>query len=188
MQKINDTETTEVVYKDIKLDVPYFSQYVDIQDGGHRLRACGMTSAYMILKYFGVNVPSLDEMVERGMREGGYGPSGWKHDYFVTLFREYGFSCERQENMRDKDIEIFRMAIKNGNPVIISVTLRLWDQRNFHMLVLTGIRENINGELEGFFYHDPASLKEGGARHFYVPVPLFFTDWRRMAILPSRKV
>jgi len=28
------------------------------------------------------------------------------------------------------------------------------------MVILTGIRENENGELEGFFYHDPASVRE----------------------------
>jgi hypothetical protein len=177
---------TEVVFKDTKLTVPYFSQYVDIQDGDHRLRACGMTSAYMVLKYFDAEVPTLDDLVERGMHDGGYGPSGWKHDYFVDLFREFGFSCERKEQMRDKEVEIFRTAIKNYNPVIISAMRRLWDQRIFHMVVITGIRENEKGDLEGFFYHDPASTREDGTSHFYVSLPTFFLDWRRMAILPSR--
>jgi len=176
----------EYMAQDIKLDVPYFSQYKDIRDGDHRLRACGMTSTYMVLKYFGASVPSLDEMVEKGMLEGGYGSSGWKHEYSVTLFRNLGYVCERRENMRDHDVEAFQVAIKNGNPVIVSAERRLWDQRIFHMVVLTGIRENAKGDLEGFFYHDPASVREEGSQHLFVPITLFFLDWRRMAILPNR--
>ena len=90
--------------------------------------------------------------------------------------------------MRDRDSEQFVSSIKNGNPVIVSVMLRLWDQRLFHMVVLTGVRESQDGKLEGFFYHDPASLREDGAQHFYVSMPTFFLDWRRMAILPNKSI
>ena len=175
-----------MTYTDTKLAVPYFSQYRDIRDADHRLRGCGMTSTYMVLKYFGADVSSLDDETEKGMAEGGFGPSGWYHDYFVKLFRSYGFPCERREHLREREVADFRESLKTGNPVIISVVRRLWDQRLFHMVVLTGYREDEKGNLLGFFYHDPASMREDGSQHLYVDLSVFFLDWRGMAIFPRK--
>jgi Papain-like cysteine protease AvrRpt2 len=177
----------EVQSVDYKLDVPYFSQYKDVEGAELRQVSCGMTCAYMVLKYFGADVPTLDKMIERGIREGGYGPSGWIHDYFVKLFKDLGFECERQENIPERKIRMFRQNIRDGNPVMISVVRTMWDRRDFHIVLLTGVRESEVGEIEGFFYHDPAGLRQDGNTHRYVPVPLFFVDWRRMAILPKKK-
>lgn len=173
-------------YTDTHLRVPYFSQYKDVSDADHRLRSCGMTCAYMVLRYFDAEAPSLDEMITAGIRNGGYGPSGWIHEYFVGLFTQKGYGCIRRENMRDADVQDLRKHLEEGNPAIISVTRRLWDQRIFHMVVLTGFRVNEHGELEGFFYHDPASLHDSGIQNAFVPLATFFLDWRRMAILPSK--
>ena len=178
--------STAAEYTDTKLDVPYVSQYRDVADPEQRPRACGMASVYMVLRYFGANVPPLDALITRGMNEGGYSQSGWIHDYFVSVFREFGFACERQENMQERDTLLIRDSIKEGNPVIVSAARRLWDQRMFHMVVITGIREDASGSLEGFFYHDPASLSEPGLQHLYVAVPTFMEDWRKMAIFPKR--
>lgn len=172
---------------DTKLDVPYFSQYRDVHDCDNRLRACGMTCAYMILTYFGAEVPTLDELIVRGMREGGYGPSGWVHDYFVKLFQDFGFACERREQMPDEEVERLRNALQSGNPVIVSVVRRMWEETDFHMVVLTGYREDEQGRLEGFFYHNPAGMQISKENR-YVPLPIFLLDWRGMAILPSRVV
>lgn len=177
---------TDSNYKDTKLNVPYFSQHLHVQNADHRPKSCGMTSVYMVLKHFDAKVPSLDELIECGIRDGGYGKSGWIHNYFVNLFCDLGYPCERKENMSDQEIELFRAAVKSDSPVIISVIRRLWDRRDFHMVVLTGIRENANGELEGFFYHDPAGLRGNDGEHLYVPLTAFYSDWRRMAIFPSR--
>jgi hypothetical protein len=179
-------QTKEVKFVDTVLDVPYLSQYKDIKDGEHRVRACGMTCVYMVLKHFGANIPSIDDMIEVGVRNNGYGPSGWIHDYFVGLFNELGYKCERQEKMSDRDVEAMRKWIKQGSPVIVSVVRRLWDQRIFHMVLLVGVRENGSGELSGFFYHDPASLKPEGSKNMYVPLNTFFLDWRHMAIFPRK--
>jgi len=142
----------------------------------------------MIPKYFGAATPSLDELIDAGIRGGGYGPSGWFHDYLVTLFHTFGFACERREGMKESDIETLRDALKTGNPVIVSVAWKLWDRKKFHMLVLTGFRESEKGEVEGFFYHDPESLHDEGIRHSFVSINLFTGGWRGMAILPSRAV
>jgi uncharacterized protein YvpB len=187
---MEDRKESTVTFKETRLDVPYVSQYKDVTDGDHRLRSCGMVCVYMTLRFFtkdsGESLPSVDTLIEEGMQNGGYGKSGWIHDYFVRFFRDRGYACERKENMREHDVEDMRASILEGNPVIVSVTRRLWDQRLFHMVVLTGVREDEVGGLEGFFYHDPASLRENGSQHLYVALPTFFLDWRKMAIFPKQ--
>lgn len=178
--------TTEYTATDTKLEVPYLSQYLDVSTPAYREISCGMTGVYMTLAHFGAILPSLDELIQKGIETGGYSDSGWRHEYFVSLFKEFGYTARREENMRDSAAESFREALRAGNPVIVSAVRHLFDQRFFHMVVLTGFREDAAGKLEGFFYHDPGLLKREGAAHRYVSLPTFLLDWRRMAIFPAR--
>lgn len=170
-----------IMFNDTQLIVPYFSQYLEIDDKENCLKACGMTCVYTVLKYHNIEIPSLNEMVIQGINNGGLGLSGWSHDYFVNLFIELGFNSERRESMRDSDVEIIKQDILNGYPVIISAERKLFDKRIFHMVVITGIREDKDGNIEGFFYNDPASLQEELGK-CYVPLQTFLLSWRRMAI------
>ncbi len=178
--------TRQITFTDTILEVPYYSQYRDVKNPDSRIFSCGMTCVYMALAYFGAKLPSLDELIARGMREGGYGDSGWIHDYSVSLIQRFGFGCERKEQMSERDITQIRNAIKIGNPVIISTQLRLWDQRKFHQVLLVGVREGEGGEIAGFFYHDPAGSEKDALKNYFVPLPAFFLDWRRMAIFPKK--
>lgn len=183
---LEKAEITGVTYMDTKLAVPYVSQYLDVQDKEQALKACGMACVYMILKYFETTVPSLDEMVNKGIEEGGFSKSGWVHDYFVNLFGSLGLTSSRREGMREHDVVLFRESLEKGNPVIISTERRLFDRRTFHMVVLTGFRKDTEGKLDGFFYHDPASLQPAEASHQYVSLPVLYLSWRKMAIFASR--
>ncbi len=170
-----------IMFEDIKLDVPYFSQYKEVEGKENCLKACGMTCVYSVLKYHEIQIPSLNEMVIQGIQNSGLDLSGWKHDYFVDLFTSFGFLSERKESMRDTDVEIIKQNILDGYPVIISAERKLFDKRIFHMVVITGIRQSTNGNLEGFFYNDPASLQDEFGK-CYVPLQTFLLSWRRMAI------
>ncbi len=170
---------------DTKLDVSYYSQYLAVSDKEQALKACGMTCAYMVLCYYGLNTKTLDEMVDKGIKEGGFSSSGWTHDYFVNLFESLGLKSSREEQMRERDVEKFIKRISDGQPVIISAERRFFDQRSFHMVVLTGFRKKETGELEGFFYHDPASLNVEKAQHQFVSLSVFYLSWRKMAIFAS---
>ncbi len=185
---IEDIKTEEVTFVDKILNVPYFSQYIDVKSSiENALRACGMTCVYMALSFLGkVGENSLDEMVLSGMSEGGFSKSGWRHDYFVDIFQKAGLSSCRKENMREKDVVDFVQSIDNGFPVVVSVERVLWDDRRFHMVLLTGFRKNNKGELEGFFYHDPGSLCPESASHKFVPISTFYLSWRKMAIFPQK--
>ncbi len=172
---------------DTILNVPYSSQYLDINEKIHLLTACGMATVYMVLQYYGVNGDSLDKLVEKGVTEGGYSKSGWLHDYLIRVFQDHDIGCSRKENMLDREVEEIRAYIKAGNPVIISMQRFSFDRRIFHMVVLTGYRENAQGELEGFFYHDPAGLNIEEVSNIFVSIPVFLQYWRRKAIFPNRK-
>ncbi len=184
--KIMETKR-EWKFIDTILDVPYFSQYLDVNQKLHMLTACGMTSVYMTLKYYSVECESLDKLVEKGIESGGYNKSGWLHDYLVDVFKNHGIKCERMENMKDRDIQNIFDSLKNKNPVIISMQSLSFDRRIFHMVIIVGYKENEQGDLEGFFYHDPAGLVPEEATNLFVSIPVFLQYWRKMAIFPINK-
>ncbi|MCR4330440.1 MAG: C39 family peptidase, partial [Patescibacteria group bacterium] len=57
----------------IKLEVPYYSQFLDVEDKYWMPRACGMACAKMVLDFYKVDTTSLDELIKKGSEEGGYG-------------------------------------------------------------------------------------------------------------------
>lgn len=179
-------DAKEIMFRDTILEVPYSSQYLDIEKKEHLLTACGMASVYMALRYYGVNGESLDKLVEKGIDEGGYSKSGWLHDYLVQVFQSHGVKCHREEHLLDRDIEKIKNSVKNGDPVVISMQWFSFHRRIFHMVLVTGYRENEEGGLEGFFYHDPAGLNPAEVTNLFVPASVFLQYWRRMAIFPKR--
>lgn len=185
--KNNSRKEKEVIFLDTILPVPYFSQYLDVGNSTLGLTACGMTSAYMALKYYGHKNGTLKSFVEKGVQDGGYGDSGWVHDYLVQIFNENNISCKRKEKMGEGDVFEIQKHIKKGNPVIVSIQNISFDRRMFHMVLLVGIRESVEGNLEGFFYHDPAGLRREEVSNLYVSIPVFLQYWRRMAIFPENE-
>jgi hypothetical protein len=168
------------------LEIPYFSQYLDITDKKHALVGCGMTCVFMVLKYFGSQDKNLDNLVETGIKENGYCKAGWIHDYLIKVLVENGLEAYRKEKMADSDVSEIHLSIKNGNPVIVSIEERVFDRKKFHMMLITGVKENEKGELEGFYYHDPAGLSKETHSNLFVDVADFIQYWRKMAIFPSK--
>lgn len=175
----------------MKLDVPYYSQFLDVNDNPYWMpRACGMTCLKMVLDYHGKKTPTLLEMCEKGKKDGGYGPSGWFHDYFVKTAEEYGLSSERGEKIGEiLGLQKIHDELKSGRPVIVSVSKHTLGQTKFHMVVLTGYEENDGiefperkGQLTGFYFNEPESLSKEQGKDLFVDIKSFKHDWRRMAI------
>ena len=121
----------------MKLDVPYYSQFVDIQDPFWMLRACGGVSLAMVAEFHGVQIPELASLCNEAKERGGYDmTNGWVHDYLVTRAQEFGLDAYRKEGLTD--IEEIIAALQAGNPVIVSVEKRVLEQKRFHMIVLVG--------------------------------------------------
>lgn len=140
----------------MKLAVPNYSQFVDINDPYWMLRACGMMGVYEVIN-FKKGITDFDAQkflkdCEKAKEVGGYHlENGWIHDYLVNFAKEFGFNeTYRKEGVSDF-VEIKR-ELDHGNPVIVSVEKRVLEQTRFHLLVVVGYEINEEGVL--VVYHD----------------------------------
>ena len=79
-------------------------------------------------------------------------------------------------------LQKIHQELKAGHPVIISATKQIVGHLKFHMVVLTGLEENENGSLAGFYFNDPESLYPELGKDLFVTIADFKKSWRRMAI------
>ncbi len=187
----------------MKLAVPYYSQFVDIQDLFWMLRACGAASFKMVAEYHGVTVPDLLTLCNEAKEKGGYDmQNGWVHDYLVTKAQELGLQAYRKEGLTNLDEVI--ASLDAGNPVIVSVEKRVLEQRRFHLIVLTGfeqsrtdddftqtVAENTTPHSQPltpnyFYYHEPESTDREKGQYRTCDVETFMKYWRGKAIFISK--
>ncbi|OHA80311.1 MAG: hypothetical protein A2675_00300 [Candidatus Yonathbacteria bacterium RIFCSPHIGHO2_01_FULL_51_10] len=169
----------------MKLDVPYHSQFLDVEDKNWMPRACAIVCLKMVLECHKKDV-SIEKLIEEGIKIKEYTSVGWRHDTLVQLAEMHGLSARREEGLKESGgIEKVVDAIKKGEPVIISAVKFILGQTKFHMVVVTGIEEE-NGKVIGFYYHDPESLDKEKARHLFVGREVFEKEWRGMAVFVSK--
>ncbi len=165
----------------MKLNVPYYSQFLDVEDKERMPKACAIACIKMVMEVHR-EVLSIDDLFVQCESKGGYGPSGWYHDALISLAKEYGFSAERKEGMdMNAGVATLKESLDGGNPVIVSVIKYTLGQTKFHIVTITGYEEN-NGEVTGFYYHDPESLSREKAKNLFVSMEIFKKYWRKMAI------
>ena len=170
-----------------KLDVKYLSQYLELEKTLEGVRACGITCMKMILDYLNIKNSSLKDLYKKGLKEGGFGPSGWYHDYFLKILKENGLENSfRKEKMLDEDLNLFLESIDTNLPVIASTEIKLFDKKFFHMVILTGYKKDKDGKILGFYYNDPAKTDNVSGKDIFVETAIFKEYWRRMAIFPKR--
>lgn len=163
----------------MKLIVPYYSQFVDLQDPFWMLRACGAACLKMVTEFHGVQTPDLLELCNEAKEKGGYDmQNGWVHDYIVAKARELGLHAERKEAM--SDVDELLASLEAGNPVIVSVEKKVLEQKRFHMVVLVGFDD------EGFLYHESESTDKEKGQYRTCSFDTFMEYWRRKAIFVSK--
>ena len=176
--------------------VPYYSQSLDCLDKDGNIdkfwfrRSCGMACVKMALDYFteGGN-KTLVEMADEGKNKGGYSESGWRHDYFVTLFKENGLQAFREEKMDFVEgTTKIAFHIESGGLVIASCIVPFMGEKDFHMILIKGVHWKDDGKTApiGFYYSDPDSLYRDKAEEKYVDMSVFLDYWRKMAIFVSK--
>ncbi len=177
----------------MKLNVPYYSQKVDVIDSEWKGRACGITCLKMVLDFYDKNTPSLDELIKLGVASGAYGKSGWIHRGLIDIANKFDLVVESREFKSDDKIEILReegikqiiKSLREGVPVFVSIVKQFKYSDKFHMVVLVGLKEDEENP-EGFYYHDPdASTVEEG-KNLFVSMETFRKHWRRMAIFVKK--
>lgn len=185
--------------RDFKLPIRHESQRLEVSSWNEPHRACGMVCVHMALTYYESRglltkpLATLDFLIGEGKEMGGLMDGiGWRHDYLVNTFRDYGINCEREEGMdASRAMPRFADYIERcEDPVLVSTQhVRFGpDDKLTHIVLLTGVRYSGNGELEGFFFHDPNVYSKDEGHHRFVSVHNFPQGWRRMAILPCMKM
>ncbi len=175
------------------LNTPYYSQYLNVVDPLWQPRACGVVCLKILLEAKGAHVPPVDTMIADGIALGAYSQNGWIHEGLLALGEKYGAELSRKE-FRKKDADIEAMGrlnqegidaiiclIEKGNPVIVSAIKNFEVRDKFHMVVVVGF-EKEEGEVKGFYYHDPDHKVRGEGKNLFVPIDIFRANWRRMVI------
>jgi hypothetical protein len=177
------------------LEVPFYSQHMDVKDPAWKERACGAIALQMVLDYLGVETPTPDEFIKHGIAMGAHGQWGWVHAGLVALASSFGVTLERKEFRSQDDHEAQELlvegvreliaSLEHDKPVLISAIKKWIEEKKFHMMVLVGF-ETDEGVLKGFYYHDPDTFTPEEGKNQFVPIETFKKYWRRMAIfIPS---
>lgn len=157
------------------LPVPYYSQFVDINDPFWMLRACGGLSLRMVAEFHGKQFPDFLSFCEDAKRDGGYSMvNGWVHDYLIEKAKSLGLQAYRKEGLTS--IEEIVSSLSSGNPVIASIEKRVLEQKRFHMIVIIGYE---NGTI---YYHESESTDKEKGRARSCSEAVFMDYWRGMAI------
>jgi hypothetical protein len=164
----------------MKLDVPYYSQFIDIQDPFWMLRACGGLCFTMVAKYHGVQVPDILTLCNEAKGKGGYDMNnGWVHDYILTKAHEFGLEAYRKEGLTD--IKEIVESLVSGNPVIVSVEKRVLEQKRFHMVTVVGYEDDM------IIYHETESTVKEKGMYRRCAVETFMQYFRGKAIFITKK-
>lgn len=169
----------------MKLDVPYYSQYIDVKDPYWQPRACGFCCIKMIATFHNKDIRDIVEIANLAKSEGGYSEHGIIHDWSVGYFQKLGLNSNRMEKMNgektNEGISKIVNSLKNNCPVIISVARDREGKKAFHQVVLTGFEEE-EGDVSGFYMNDSDTKIKGEGINIFMSMIDFLKEWRGMAI------
>lgn len=163
----------------MQLEVPYYSQYQDIKDEHWQSRACGLVCLKMVVDYYDVATPEINQFLKIAVDKGSFGKSGWIHDKLLELAKSYFLQVFRKEfDDTEEGIKFIIEFLKQHGPVIVSLKTKKFlpeFENKFHQIVLTGYEKN------GFFYNDSDYQNEEG-KGLFVKLSDFKRYWRKLAI------
>ena len=182
----------------MKLNVPYHSQFLEVEDYHWNIRSCSGACTAMVLEFLIGKKIDILEFMKQAEADGGYNKiNGMNHDYIINFFESEGLKSWRYKNPETKDIldtiDPVVEQLEKGNPVIVSINKIILEQKKFHLILLIGLEKNNNGEVTHFYYHEPEATivnveddqAVGGADR-KVDVETFKKCWRGKAIFISK--
>ncbi len=172
----------------MKLSVPYYSQFVDIDDQFWMIRACGGACLKMVAEYHKKTVADLVTLCNEARDRGGYHmTNGWMHDYIVTKLIELGLHAYRKEGI--EHLEEILASLDAGNPVIVSVEKRVLEQKRFHLITLVGYETKTNPQSlvpsTYLYYHESESTDKDRGQYRECTQETFLEYFRGKAIFVS---
>jgi hypothetical protein len=184
------------------LEVPYYSQYIQVKNEKWKPRSCSIVCLKMAIDFLiPQNSVSADdlfyeseqieqsllgkELISKKVLE-----NGKSHDVIVFLAHNHGIPAHKEEfktldiNFKDimteYGINKLASSINQNMPVIVSILPGLSRGHSFHTILLIGVKKEGNG-IAGFYYHDPDS-QENILFNQYVDIKKFKDYWRSLAI------
>ena len=147
-----------------------------------------------------------EDMLRKGLITENSIARGLPHDIIVFVAHNHGVPAYKEEfksvsvdlkeksfsfnpdgeKMREFGISKIIKTLKEEGLSIASVAPNFSTNRESHLVLLTGFEEK-NGELTGFYYHNPDD-RGGESKGLFVDMGDFREKWRKMAIFfPSLK-
>jgi uncharacterized protein YvpB len=189
------------------LDVPYLSQFNNLNDVEWQGRACGVTCLAMVLAYYEGEPRPLKALIELGTELKAYTSKyDWYDSGLCSIANNLGYSAFRRRWALSKIDEDFfvkegrtiadneaynAQAVKEGLysienslrlgvPVIVSVNKSFDEHNHGHLIVLTGYEKD-GEKLAGFYYNDPNS-RDKKLKDEYAHLQLFLEHWKRRGV------
>ena len=137
------------------LNVPFYSQFHDIDSSTWQKVGCGITSLAMVIDYYIPNAVSVNTLLLKGIALGAYDThAGWIHQGLLNVAKEYnldGFSYD-VSSLKEKAAIAELESYVNTGPVIVSIHYKFNPKSSIpHLVVITG------KVGDTFYYNDPAA-------------------------------
>lgn len=182
----------------MKLNVPYHSQFLEVEDFHWNIRSCSGACTAMALEYLTGRKIDILEFMKEAERFGGYDKiNGMGHDYVINFLEKEGLKAWRYKNILKRDtldtVDSVVEELEKGNPVIVSINKYILEQKKFHLILLIGLEKDEDGNATHFYYHEPEATvisveddKNVGGANRCVDIETFKKCWRGKAIFVSK--
>ncbi len=166
-----------------KLNVPYYSQRLDVKDPFWRPRSCGAVSIKMAMDFLGRNKKnykkvSTANLIKEGISYEAHSLKyGWFHDGLIKIAKNHGFGKsfrkEWPEEKRELSLRYITSTMEKNIPVLASFK----SKASGHLVLLVGFSD------KGFFYHDPNSYSRTKGKFKFIATEKFLNIWKGRIII-----
>lgn len=158
-------------------NVPFYSQFKDIQSPKWQNVGCGITSLAMVINFYKPAATLVDTLLKQGIAAGAYKKGvGWTYKGLIKLSQKYGLNGDYYD-LSKLDAKTafakFQNFLRDG-PVILSVRNRFNPKSTVpHLVVINGIYN------DAVYYNDPAA-KTGMKK---ITTAEFLKSWKKKVIV-----
>ncbi len=166
---------TEITISNIP-DVPFYSQFADIQSVEWKKKSCGIASMAMLIDFYKPEAVTPQKLLAQGINSGAYvSDAGWSHQGLANLASKYGLKGKTYDLSKldnQTSFSRFKDIVKDG-PVMVSIHYKFDPKSTIpHLVVIT----DIVGDT--VYYNDPA----GYAAEKEISVANFLKGWKKRFI------
>jgi len=160
------------------------SQLRDVSDPEWHKRSCGVASLKMVVQFVQPDtvLPSLDVLIDEGVKQGAYLPSrGWDHRALAEFAEQYVCAATAYDWTALPPRTAFSYFLEDlaRYPVIASVTKEFSPSEDGHLIVVTGI------DAGNVWVNDPFRMTDE-EMVYTVPLGHFEKCWTQRIIYITR--